>query len=200
MKNESTAKPLFGLVLAGGESRRMGQDKASLRRDGQSQLAYTVHLLDDLVERVFVSTRADQQNDAERSRFNQIIDRYEGMGPVAGILSAMDEYPGIDWLVLACDLPNVDAVTLSKLLEKRSADKPFSAYISSHDGLPEPLCAVYTAQSSGIVRGFVEEGVHCPRKILIRSDTLLLKQLNPSSLENVNTPDDLRRSILGAST
>ncbi|MGI9233751.1 MAG: NTP transferase domain-containing protein [Woeseiaceae bacterium] len=200
MKNESAAKPLFGLVLAGGESRRMGQDKASLRREGQSQLAYTVRLLDDLVERVFVSTRADQQNDAVRSRFKLIIDRYEGMGPVAGILSAMDEYPGVDWLVLACDLPNIDAATLLNLLEKRSADKPFSAYVSSNDDLPEPLCAVYTAQSSGIVRGFVEDGVHCPRKILIRSDTLLLRQPNPSSLENVNTPDDLRRSILGVST
>lgn len=192
-------RPVFGLVLAGGESRRMGQDKASLRREGQSQLAYTVHLLDDLVERVFVSARADQQDDRERSRFEQVVDRYEGMGPVAGILSAMDEYPDVDWLVLACDLPNIDAVTLSNLLEKRSRDKPFSAYISSHDGLPEPLCAVYTAQSSTIVRGFVEDGIHCPRKILIRSDTLLLKQPNPRSLENVNTPDDLRRSILGAS-
>lgn len=190
---------MFGLVLAGGESRRMGQDKASLRREGQSQLAYTVQLLGDFVERVFVSTRADQQDDRERSRFTQIVDRYEDMGPVAGILSAMDEYPDVDWLVLACDLPNIDQTTLSNLLKKRSSDQPFSAYISSHDSLPEPLCAVYAAHSSVIVRRFVEEGIHCPRKILIRSDTLLLEQPNPQSLDNVNTPDDLRRSILGAS-
>lgn len=176
----------------------MGQDKAALWREGQSQLAYTVRLLDALLERVFVSTRADQRNDAERRRFDQIVDRYESLGPVAGILSAMDEHPGVDWLVLACDLPNVDAETLSNLLEKQASDKPFSAYASSHDGLPEPLCAVYGKGSSDIVRRFVAEGIVCPRKILIRSDTLLLEQPNPASLDNVNTPDDLQRSILGA--
>jgi len=191
------ARPLFGLVLAGGESRRMGQDKATLRRAGQSQLAYVVELLDGLVERVFVSTRAEQKDDTERSRFEQIVDRYEGLGPVAGILSAMDEYPDADWLVLACDLPNIDTPTLTNLLQERSPDKPFSAYRSSYDSLPEPLCAVYTAASSDIVRGFVADGMHCPRKMLIRSDTLLLEQPDPVALDNVNTPEDLERSVLG---
>jgi len=177
----------------------MGQDKATLLRGRQSQLAYMVQLLEDQVDRVFVSTRADQRDEAERSQFLQIIDRYHELGPVAGILSAMDEYPDADWLVVACDLPNIDAPTISHLLQRRSQDKPFSAYISSHDGLPEPLCAVYHADSADIVRGFVEEGVHCPRKILIRSDTLLLEQRNPRSLDNVNTPDDLRESLLGVS-
>jgi len=195
--NSPTSTPLLGLVLAGGKSRRMGQDKATLPRDGQSQLAYVVHLLDEFVERVFVSAREDQRDDTERRRFEQILDRYDDLGPVAGILSAMDEYPDADWLVLACDLPNIDAATLSNLLKNRARDKPFSAYISSHDGLPEPLCAVYAAQSAAIVRRFVADGVVCPRKILIRSDTQLLEQPNPGSLENVNTPDDLQRSILG---
>jgi len=195
----STA-PLFGLVLAGGESRRMGQDKARLRRGGQSQLAHIVHVLEPLVDRVFVSTRADQQDETERSRFDQIVDRYQDMGPVAGILSAMDEYPEVDWLVVACDLPNIDASTISHLLEHRSPDQPFSAYRSSHDGLPEPLCAVYAAGSADIMRGFVAEGMNCPRKMLIRSDTLLLEQPDPHSLHNVNTPEDLEDSVLGAAS
>ena len=175
----------------------MGQDKATLQRGRQSQLAYLVRLLEEQLDRVYVSTRADQRNEMERSRFQQVIDRYHDMGPVAGILSAMDEYPDVDWLVVACDLPNIDALTVFHLLERRSRDKPFTAYVSSHDGLPEPLCAVYRAESADVVRGFVEEGVHCPRKILIRSDTLLLEQPDPRSLDNVNTPDDLRGSLLG---
>jgi molybdopterin-guanine dinucleotide biosynthesis protein A len=191
---------MYGLVLAGGESRRMGQDKARLLRDGQSQLAYVVRLLEGVLDRVFVSTRADQQDEPERSQFEQIVDRYQDMGPVAGILSAMDEYPEVDWLVVACDLPNVDAPTVSHLLDRRSPEKPFSAYMSSHDGLPEPLCAVYTSGSANIVRGFVTEGIQCPRKILIRSDTLLLEQPNPRSLDNVNTPGDLQGSVFAASS
>lgn len=194
------SEALYGLVLAGGKSQRMGQDKARLRRGGQSQLAYVAGLLEPLVDRVFVSTRADQREEQERRRFHQVIDRYRDMGPVAGILSAMDEYPGVDWLVVACDLPNIDASTVSHLLERRSKDKPFSAYRSTYDGLPEPLCAVYTSASAEIVRGFVADGVHCPRKILIRSDTLLLEQPDPHSLDNVNTPDDLKSSRLEAAS
>ena len=190
--------PVYGLVLAGGKSQRMGRDKALLERDGQSQLAFIAQLVGACTDRVFVSARADQMDDAERRRFELIVDHYDDMGPLAGILSAMDDHPDADWLVVACDLPNISDETLRHLLEGRSSTHPFTAYVSSHDGLPEPLCAVYAAKSHTIVREFAEDGVHCPRKILIRSDTHLLKQTDPSSLDNINTPGDLADSVLKA--
>lgn len=200
MASRLSENALYGLVLAGGRSRRMGQDKARLLRGDQSQLAYVVQLLEELVDRVFVSARADQQEETERRQFEQIIDRYQDVGPVAGILSALEEFPDVDWLILACDLPNIDAQTVSHLVQHRSPEKPFTAYISSRDGLPEPLCAVYTSNCAGIVRRFVADNIVCPRKILIRSDTLLLEQTNPHALDNVNTPDDLRDSRLEAAS
>ena len=195
-----TADPVYALVLAGGESRRMGQDKALLVRDGRSQLAHIVALLESVADRVFVSTRREQVTEKERQRFEQIVDRYTDIGPVAGILSAMDEFPGTDWLVVACDLPNIDATTLRFLLDNRSQEQPFTAFRSSHDDLPEPLCAIYRAGSDTIVRQFVNDGIVCPRKILIRSDTKLLEQPDPVALDNVNTPDDLDGSVLEAAS
>lgn len=191
-----TNNPVYGLVLAGGQSRRMGSDKALLVREGRSQLEHMAELLGSVTERVYVSVREEQQTEPERRRYAQIVDRFEAIGPVAGILSAMTEYPEVDWLVVACDLPNVDANTLGYLLENRSVTQPFTAYSSSYDALPEPLCALYRAGSDVIVRGFVEEGVICPRKILIRSDTKLLEQPDPTALDNINTPDDLEVSVL----
>lgn len=188
---------LYGLVLAGGRSRRMGQDKALLDRGGRSQLEYAFSLLDSIAARCFVSTRPDQSGDEARSRFPRIEDRYDGLGPVAGILSAMQAYPGVDWLVIACDLPNLDEEALRFLIANAAADKPFTAYRSSYDGLPEPLCAIYRRGSDTIVRGFVDDGIVCPRKILIRSDTALLDQPDPASLDNLNTPEDLAASRLG---
>jgi molybdopterin-guanine dinucleotide biosynthesis protein A len=194
-------KPIYGLVLAGGESRRMGRDKALLSRDGTSQLAHVAALLEKVTDRVFVSTRSEQQGEAERSRFAQIVDRYKDIGPIAGILSAMDEYPEVDWLVVACDLPNIDVATLRYLLENRSAEQPFTAFRSSHDGLPEPLCALYLSGSDAIVREFINnDATVCPRKILIRSDTHLIEQPNPVALENINTPEDLESSVLEATS
>ena len=189
-------RPVYGLVLAGGKSRRMGRDKALLDRGGKSQLAYAVDVLAQCVDRVFVSTRADQKDDQERNRYEQIVDRYHDIGPVAGILSALEEHAEVDWLIVACDLPNIDVATIQLLLNARDGEQPFTAYSSSYDGLPEPLCAVYHSGCIEIVRRFVDDGVNCPRKILIRSDTRLLTQSDPSALDNVNTPDDLQNSIL----
>ena len=194
------AKPVFGLVLAGGESRRMGQDKALLSRDGKSQLAHIVALLEDVVDEVFVSTRREQKDDAERSRYRQVVDQFDGIGPVAGILSALQEHPQADWLIVACDLPNIDVETLQFLLDNAAPDQPLTAYRSSHDGLPEPLCALYRSSSAPIVAEFVEQGIVCPRKILIRSEARLLDQPNPRSLDNINTPEDLADSVLEAAS
>ena len=196
MANES----VYGLVLAGGESRRMGQDKALLARDGKSQLAHIVELLDQVVDEVFVSTRNEQRDDTERARYQQIVDQFDGVGPVAGILTAMREYPDASWLVVACDLPNIDVATLRHLLDNGNSEHPFTAYRSSYDDLPEPLCAIYRPAAANIVAGFVDDGVNCPRKILIRSDTQLLEQPNPRSLDNINTPEDLANSVLEAAS
>lgn len=174
----------------------MGRDKALLDRGGRSQLAYIVELLDALVDKVFVSTRPGQKADAERGQYPQIVDRYSDLGPVAGILSALQQHSDVDWLVVACDLPNIDAQTIRELLLHRSGEQMFTAYTSSYDGLPEPLCAVYHCGCGEVVQRFVDDGIHCPRKILIRSKTRLLEQLEPGSLDNVNTPDDLLDSIL----
>ncbi len=187
-------------MLAGGRSKRMGCDKALLEHDGESQLARMMALLGGCVDRAFVSTSDQQRDEPERRRFDQIVDRYADMGPLAGILSAMDEYPEADWLVVACDLPNIGAMTLRHLIDKQSFEHPFTAYISSHDHLPEPLCAVYRSGTDTVLREFVDDGIRCPRKILIRSDTCLIEQLDPRSLDNVNTPDDLAESILEAAS
>lgn len=195
-----TRDPVWGLVLAGGESRRMGRDKALLERDGRTQLERSFELLERHVERSFVSARAEQADEPERARFPQIVDRLSGIGPAAGILSALQRQKDVSWLVLACDLPNVDDATIDFLLRHRSRDRPFTAFISTCDGLPEPLCAIYRPESRTIVEGFVQDGIVCPRKMLIRSDICLLEQPDPAALDNVNTPDDLVRTGMKAAS
>ena len=190
------ARRLHGLLLAGGKSRRMGQDKALLERNGETQLAYLARLMRPVVDEMFVSARRDQQTDAERARYPLLFDKQDDLGPVAGILSALQTNSDCDWLVVACDLPNVDHETLATLIAERDAQHPFTAFVSSHDGLPEPLCAIYGEGALSIVQSFVDAGMHCPRKILMKSDTQLLQQSNPASLDNINTPDDLSASVL----
>jgi len=182
--------PLYGLVLAGGRSTRMRRDKAALAYQGRTQLERAMALLAPHVVRAFVSVRAGQGSDAVRARFAQIPDAHENIGPIAGLLAAQAQHPGAAWLVLACDLPLLDEATLAHLLRARAPARTATAYRSSHDGLPEPLCAIYEPRSREPLAAYVAAGKQCPRKFLLGADTLLLDEPNPRALDNVNTPEE----------
>ena len=179
--------PLFGLVLAGGASTRMQRDKAALVYHDKPQLQWTYELLLQHCSAVFVSVRPDQRLDPTRAAYPQIVDRQPGIGPIAGISAALLEHPKVAWLVVACDLPFVDAGTLAALIASRDPRRVASAYRSSHDGLPEPLCAIWEPSARDPVAAYAAAGQRCPRKFLINADTLLLDLPNGAALDNVNT-------------
>jgi molybdopterin-guanine dinucleotide biosynthesis protein A len=186
----AAAAPLYGLVLAGGRSARMQRDKAALEYAGRSQLERAVEMITPHVERVFVSVRAEQAGDPLRARFAQIVDTGEAAGPIAGIIAAQAQHPDAAWLVLACDLPLLGRETLEHLLRSRRPERQATAYRSSHDGLPEPLCAIYEPSSREAIRAYVAGGRDCPRKFLIDANAALLDQPEPGALDNVNTPQE----------
>lgn len=179
---------LFGLVLAGGHSTRMQRDKAALEyRPGETQLQAAMKLLESRVVRTFVSVRADQQNDPARAGWPQIVDRGDVSGPIAGIGAALAAHPEVAWLVLACDLPFLDALTLDTLIRERDPGSDATAFKSTHDSLPEPLCAIYEPRALAGITAHIAGGRNCPRKFLINARTRLLLQPNPRALDNINT-------------
>lgn len=182
--------PLRGLVLAGGRSTRMRRDKAALTYRGRSQLERTCELLSAHVLEVFVSIRADQRDDALRAAWPQIVDERDGLGPVAGIMAAQRHAPDSAWLVLACDLPFLDERALRALVAARDPEAAATAFRSAHDGLPEPLCAIWEPGSAQQLRDYVAAGRQCPRKFLINARTRLLELPHREALDNVNSSDE----------
>lgn len=198
MSKASTAAPLFGLILAGGTSSRMRSDKAALVYDGVLQLERAATLLRPHVMQMFVSVRQNQAHDPARVGHAQIIDAVEGDGPIVGIRSALAAYPHAAWLVLACDLPFLTASTLSQLIDARNPQLLVTAYRSAHDGLPEPLCAIWEPQAAAALATFQAGGKSCPRKFILRHAAQLLDLDDRRALDNINTPDeyaDARRSV-----
>jgi molybdopterin-guanine dinucleotide biosynthesis protein A len=191
----SADAPLAGLVLAGGQSRRMQRDKATLEFGGETQLARAVRLVGRCAAATFVSVRADQQDDAERRRFPQIVDQIADAGPAAGILAALAARPDHAWLVVAVDLPLLDAATLERLIAARVPGALATAYRSAEDGLPEPLCAIWEPASRGPLAAFVAGGRSCPRKFLLMHAAPLVELSAPGALANVNTPADYAAAL-----
>lgn len=181
--------PLYGLLLSGGASQRMRQDKAALPYRGEPQLLRAWRLLERVTERAFLSVRDQQRDDPLRAGLPQIVDSYDAIGPAAGILSAQDRFPEAAWLVLACDLPLLDEATLQQLIDARDLSANATVFASRHDGLPEPLCAIWEPSSHALLRQRYDDGSYCPRKALIQSRIVLLPAPG-DALDNVNTPEE----------
>jgi molybdenum cofactor guanylyltransferase len=185
-----TPAPVYGLILAGGSSSRMRQDKAALQYAGVTQLDRAFELASRHVSKVFVSVRVSQITDPARAQKPMIVDSLAGEGPIVGIRSALVAYPNVGWLVLACDLPFLSDAALSQLLRERDATALATAYRSAHDGLPEPLCAIWEPAAAAALAAYDSGGGTCPRKFLIRHAVPLLEPVDKRALDNVNTPEE----------
>lgn len=183
--------PLYGLVLVGGESRRMGRPKWALDYRGEPQAERTARLLGTVCARVFLSVRPGQSVEG-LPEVERIEDRFPAWGPMAGILSAMEVHPEAAWLVAACDLPFLDAPTLEDLVAGRDPLRLATAYRSArggaHAGLPEPLCAVWEPRARGRLLQAAGLGVLSPRAVLAEATPRLLDLANERALDNANTP------------
>jgi len=186
---------LRGLVLAGGRSTRMGRDKAVLAYHGRDQLQVAFELLGEVAGPNFVSVRADQTSDPQRARYAQVIDGTLGVGPVAGILAALRTRPAAAWLVLACDLPFLDASTLRALIAGRDPSRVATAFRSAYDGLPEPLCAIWEPQCEPLLADFVAADGRCPRKFLLAHAARIIDLPRSNALDNINSTTEYRQAM-----
>jgi len=193
-KNEITNSKaeLYGLVLAGGKSTRIGQDKGTINWHGKDQRYYMADLLKKYTDKVYISCRADQQQEINTA-YQNLPDTFTGIGPFGAILSAFREQPEKAWLVVACDLPLLDQQTLDFLIAHRDTSSIATAFQSSHNDFPEPLITIWEPKSYPVLLSFLSQGYSCPRKVLINSDVKILQAPNPDALTNVNTPEDRER-------
>ncbi|KPE49053.1 molybdenum cofactor biosynthesis protein MoaC [Chryseobacterium indologenes] len=192
-EENNTIPSINGLVLAGGKSRRMGTPKDLLNWHGKEQRYFAADLLAPFCEEVFISCRQDQLKDFDPD-YHALTDTFLNMGPFGGILSALRSQRDKAWLVVACDLPLLDKKSLEFLISSRDDKKAATTYESPFDGLPEPLITIWEPKSYPLLLNFLGTGNTCPRKVLINSDTLILKPRNPDALMNVNTPEDAEKA------
>ncbi len=182
--------PLKGLILCGGYSTRMQEDKSIIAYHGLPQWQYMIQLLSTQLEEVYISCRPDQL--AGFSSYPHLIpDSVALGGPSAGILSAHAFQPETAWLVVACDLPLFSANSLQLLIAERDSSKAATSFKSPVNLLPEPLVAIW--EPTGLTA--LQQNVHtkaqqCPRKTLLSSDIKIVE--NPWATEqfNANTQEE----------
>lgn len=194
MTTPDNKTPLKGLVLCGGFSTRMQEDKSIISYHGMPQWQYLVTLLQSLLPEVYISCREDQQEHFAGYP-NLVPDSVPFGGPSAGLLSAHALQPETAWLVLACDLPLLSKQSLELLIAQRDATKAATTFVSPVNDLPEPLIAIWEPAGLHSLLENVTAGKNCPRKTMLNSNIALFK--NPYAAEqfNANTPEEKAEAL-----
>lgn len=176
------------IILAGGESKRMGRNKALIERpDGTRQIDFITGLALECCDGVFISLRDEGSISID---LPVIPDRHPGDGPIAALESAAASCGG-PLLVLGCDLFLMDRETLAFLISHRDPTRKAICFRNRIDGRAEPLCAIYETAGLELATSALADGKRCARKFLESLDPVMLDLLHPAALDNVNTPSDL---------
>ena len=194
---------LYGLILAGGRSARMGQPKALLDYHGEPQYRHAAELLEAFCGRVFISCRAAQQDMFSGYEIICDSDIYGDSGPINGILSALTapwpDGPPPAWFVLACDYPLLKNRDLAQLLAARDTARVATVFANPGDGRPEPLIGIYETSAAPLLLIWLQEGNQSLRVFLERHHALVVDAERPERLVSADTPGDFQRIKHGKS-
>ena len=189
----SSIQPISAFILAGGESSRMGRDKAQLELGGVPLILRTAQL----VESVAGAPAVIGNPEAFRAlNLRAIADDWPGAGPLGGIATAL-RAAATPWnLIVATDLPYLTREWLEYLIARALASSADAVLPMNARGA-EPLCAAYHKRAEPAIRKALERGTHKVTDGLrdIRVETIAPAGWNPFDSEgllfkNMNSPED----------
>ena len=186
----SVGTALAGIVLAGGASRRMGRDKATLVVRGETLVERVVKTVGTRCAPVFVIAAPGQ---ALPELSAQVLrDEVRGVGPLLatarGLRAAADA--GATWaFVCAVDMPHLDAGIIDELTE--AAASTVADVVLPWDGRDHYLAGLYRTSLAARADELVAAGERSMRALVDAADTQRIVMEQRRELTNVNTPQDL---------
>ena len=191
-------EPLDGIVLAGGQSRRLGIDKALLSLGGGPLLQAAVQRVSQVCRRVIVAVDRPGRYRRLRLSADFVADASPGRGPLAGLQSGLQACSTEYALVVACDLPFLNVELLRYMA---GLPRSWQALVPRAAGRDHPLHAVYARSCLPEVDALLAAGGGSMKQLLDRLDVRRLDErelhrLDPDglSLLNLNEEADLERA------
>jgi molybdopterin-guanine dinucleotide biosynthesis protein A len=177
---------ISALILSGGLSSRMGEEKRLIHYHGKTQEQHLFDLLKSYCSEVYVSIN---QNQTTGLPYIQDLD-LPIKSPMVGILSAFQKNPNTAWLVVACDMPFVDEKAVAYLLQNRNQEKYATAFENPDEHFPEPLLTIYEPKIYEKLQDALNQGKKSPMKVLQSLDIELIKDFDSQWIKNINTVEE----------
>ncbi|MDO6431241.1 molybdenum cofactor guanylyltransferase [Flavitalea sp. BT771] len=173
----------MGVILCGGNSSRMGRDKGLMLREGVPWARHMADKLSPFHLPVVFSINASQVDaySAFVPAAALVTDNVPVSGPLKGLLSVHEQFPGTDLLLLACDMLDVDGPTIGHLIASYGAGG-YEFYAYQESTFFQPLCAIFTA--AALERGTQEPSL---QMLLRHGKTRSLAVLRSEAFRNYNS-------------
>lgn len=184
--------PVTGLILAGGESRRFGADKALHVVRGRPMVEHVYHTIRQVADPVLVSVRSDDER-ARALPGRVVEDRFPGKGPLAGLQAGLRVMKTPWLLAAACDMPFLTVEALKQLVAHCS-EEGGAVVARAPDGRRHPLCACYHATVLPVVEAALHADRLALRQLLGRLAPTVYVELPAAVVRNVNCPEDVLSS------
>lgn len=186
-----------GVILAGGESRRMGKNKALLEVNGEAMVERAFRRMSELFDEVLLVTNTPENYEFIPCR--KIADIYAGCGPLGGIHAALSACVTARVFVVACDMPALNRELIRELC---TIDRNGDVVIPETPGGLEPLHAVYARSCLPKMETMLQAGERRIRSFFdlaqvrqVPRDRVALLDPEFTSFHNINTPEDYRRLV-----
>jgi molybdopterin-guanine dinucleotide biosynthesis protein A len=186
-----------GFILIGGQSSRMGTNKALLKVEGQTLVSHVAGALRGVTSAISLVGGGTADHWPDLKKVPDVYDRWGALGGLHAALSAATA----DWaFVIACDLPFVTASLLAFLSDARAG---FDAVAPiQRDDIPQPLCALYRiTPCMERASKLIDSGERRPIALLQSVRTRWVNFSEIANLEdadrffvNINTPEDFARA------
>jgi molybdopterin-guanine dinucleotide biosynthesis protein A len=176
-----------GFVLAGGNSKRMGNDKALLPFGGNVLIAHVAASVLEAAGSVHLVGAPERYG---HLNLPTIPDLFPGFGPVGGVVTALSA-SGSEWnLIVACDMPGVSAEFLASLLDDAKESGAECTVPVTPDGRRHPLCAVYRRSAGEPLMRAIKAETHRLTAAIEALSVHLYPVSATDALVNVNTPTE----------
>lgn len=196
-----TMENLIGAILCGGQSTRMGSDKGLLPIRNTIWAKHMHEKLGRFHIPVVYSINAGQFDNYREHISPEflIVDNTEAEGPLNGLLSIQQKYPGFDILLMSCDMLDIDAGTLEHLLEQYNNDRTFDFYVYQDEAYAQTFCGIYTGVGLEKVEGRLMIGrleSFSLQSILNEGYTMRLPVRSKTVFKNYNSVVDVTENFV----
>jgi molybdopterin-guanine dinucleotide biosynthesis protein A len=184
-------KNISGVILAGGNSSRMGTDKGVMDLNGKKVVQYVIDALKPVVDDIIIIANNENYSDLGLPVYN---DEIKDCGPLGGIYTALQKIKTEKAIILSCDIPFVNSSLLADII---SQSEDYDAIVPVHDGKFEPICAVYTKKCIAPFNTALEKKIFKLTDAMSLVNTKEIKLPFTKEIENnfinLNTLQDLNK-------